>query len=74
MVSYIPGIQIICAQDLKNIMPVKFWQPRLPFRLMYYEAYLDEWDAREREIFFKSGGGRKYINTKLARTLLKAKI
>ena len=42
--------------------------------LVYYKAHLDEQEAREREIFFKTGWGRKFIQDKLARTLLKAKI
>ena len=46
---------------------------RIPFKLMYYEAYLDEWDARDRERYFKTGWGRRYIETKLARTFQKAK-
>jgi len=34
---------------------------RLPLKLVYYEAYCDKQDALEREIFFKTGWGRKYI-------------
>ena len=47
---------------------------RLPLKLIYYEAYLDEWDAREKEKYFKTGWGRQYIQKKLLRTLQKAKI
>ena len=56
-----------------NAGKVRATKARIPFKLVYYEAYLDEWDAREREFYFKSGWGRKYIQTKLARTLQKAK-
>ena len=34
---------------------------RGPWRLMYYEAYLEEADARGREEFLKSGAGRKHL-------------
>ena len=57
-----------------NAGKVQATKPRLPLMLVYYEAHLDEQEAREREIFFKTGWGRKFIQDKLARTLLKAKI
>ncbi|MEK7506788.1 MAG: GIY-YIG nuclease family protein [Patescibacteria group bacterium] len=47
---------------------------RLPIKLIYYEAHLDEQEARDREKFLKTGWGRSFILTKLARTLQKAKI
>lgn len=56
-----------------NARRVRATKTRAPFKLVYYEAYLDEWDARERETYFKTGWGRKYIATKLARTLQRAK-
>ena len=34
---------------------------RGPWRLIYYEAYLEEIDARGREEFLKSGLGRKFL-------------
>jgi putative endonuclease len=34
---------------------------RGPWRLIYYEAYLEEADARGREEFLKSGLGRRYL-------------
>ena len=34
---------------------------RGPWRLVYYEAYLDEDDARGREEFLKSGLGRRFL-------------
>jgi putative endonuclease len=34
---------------------------RGPWRLIYYEAYLEEADARGREEFLKSGLGRKFL-------------
>jgi putative endonuclease len=34
---------------------------RRPWRLIYYEAYLEEEDARGREKFLKSGAGRRFL-------------
>jgi putative endonuclease len=34
---------------------------RGPWRLIYYEAYSEEADARGREEFLKSGAGRKHL-------------
>jgi putative endonuclease len=34
---------------------------RGPWRLIYYEAYLDEADARGREEYLKSGAGRRLL-------------
>lgn len=34
---------------------------RGPWRLVYYEAYMEEADARGREEFLKSGAGRKHL-------------
>lgn len=34
---------------------------RLPLKIIYYEAYFNKEDAQERELFFKTGWGRKYI-------------
>jgi predicted GIY-YIG superfamily endonuclease len=34
---------------------------RGPWRLIYYEAYVEEADARGREEFLKSGLGRRYL-------------
>lgn len=38
---------------------------RLPFVLVYYEAYASREDAVGRERFLKSGGGRKYLKKQL---------
>lgn len=42
---------------------------RLPFKLIYYEAYLNRKDAMQREIWLKSGWGRNYLNRALANYL-----
>jgi putative endonuclease len=38
---------------------------RRPWKLIYYEAYLQESDASGREVFLKSGGGRRLLDKQL---------
>jgi putative endonuclease len=38
---------------------------RLPFKLVYYEACLNELDAKRRERYFKSGYGRRFLKNRL---------
>ena len=38
---------------------------RQPWRLIYYEAYLEEADALGRERYLKSGGGRRFLAKQL---------
>jgi len=40
-------------------------KPRLPFEVIYYEAYKNEKDARARERFLKTGWGRNYLKRTL---------
>ena len=42
---------------------------RGPFTLIYYEACLSEEDARSRELFLKSGMGKRYVKNRLKRFL-----
>ena len=42
---------------------------RGPFKLIYYEACLNEEDARSRELYLKSGMGKRYIKNRLKRSL-----
>lgn len=42
---------------------------RGPWKLIYYEACLDEEDARSRELFLKSGMGKRYLRNRLKRFL-----
>ena len=44
---------------------------RGPWGLIYYEAYLEEADARGRETFLKSGGGRRFLKFQLKHHLAK---
>jgi len=38
---------------------------RRPFELIYYEACLNEQDARNREKYLKSGMGKRYLKNRL---------
>ena len=38
---------------------------RRPWRLIYFEAYLEQADAEGRETFLKSGGGRRFLDKQL---------
>lgn len=44
---------------------------RRPLKLIYYETYLSEEDAKRREKFLKTGWGRNYIKKYLKNTLKK---
>lgn len=38
---------------------------RRPWKLIYYEAYLEKQDADQRETFLKSGGGRRFLDKQM---------
>jgi len=42
---------------------------RGPWKLIYYEACLNEEDARSREKYLKSGMGKRYLKNRLKRFL-----
>jgi putative endonuclease len=42
---------------------------RGPFRVIYYEACIDEGDGKAREKYLKSGMGKRYIRNRLRRFL-----
>jgi putative endonuclease len=42
---------------------------RGPWRLIYYEACINEEDAKAREKYLKTGMGKRYLNNKLKRFL-----
>jgi len=44
---------------------------RGPWKLIYYEAYLERADALGREHYLKSGSGRRFLKTQLAHYLRK---
>ena len=44
---------------------------RLPVKLVHYEGFINKKDAKAREVFLKSGYGRRQIESFLKRTLEK---
>lgn len=42
---------------------------RTPFKLIHYEYFINREDAKAREVFLKSGFGRKQLKESLKRTL-----
>lgn len=44
---------------------------RRPLKLIYYEAYTSETDARQREKFLKSGRGHEVLYKQIKQTLEK---
>jgi putative endonuclease len=63
------------TSDLRNRLSqhargeVKSTINRRPLRLIHYEYFIDEVDARAREVFLKSGFGRNNMKKALQRTL-----
>lgn len=43
---------------------------RGPFELIYYEASKNKQDARSREIYLKTGTGKRYLKNRLKRFLV----
>ena len=48
---------------------VQSTKAKIPWRLLYYEAYSDRRDATGREKFLKSGSGRIYLKKQLKYSL-----
>lgn len=48
---------------------VKSTWNRRPLELVYYEACLNEDDAKQREVYLKSGMGKKYVRNRFKRYL-----
>ena len=40
-----------------------------PYQIIYYEACINEHDARSREIYLKTGMGKRYLKNRLGRFL-----
>ena len=50
---------------------VKATKYRRPLKLIYYEAYINEQDARRREIYLKGGNGKSVLKVQLKEILTK---
>lgn len=48
-----------------------YTKKRGPYRLIYYEACLNEDDARARELYLKAGKGKRYLKSRLKRFLFR---
>ena len=65
------GLYIGCTKNLKdriqkhNSGQVISTKNRLPLKLVYYEACLDQNDAYRREKYLKSTYGRRYLKNRL---------
>lgn len=46
-----------------------YTKKHMPYEIIYYEACLNEEDARSRELFLKSGMGKRYLKNRLRRSL-----
>ncbi|MFA6016710.1 MAG: GIY-YIG nuclease family protein [Patescibacteria group bacterium] len=44
-------------------------KPFIPYKLIFYEAFLNRIDAKNREVYLKGGYGRKTIKTMLNKYL-----
>jgi len=50
---------------------VKATKFRRPLKLIYYEGYINELDARRRELYLKGGNGKLFLKTQLKETYKK---
>ena len=64
-----------CTSDLRkrfklhNEGKVNITKGRGPFEIIYYEACVNKVDAYAREIYLKSGMGKRYLKNRLKRFL-----
>jgi len=54
---------------LHNNGQSNYTKKHAPYELIYYEACLNEQDARSREIYLKTAMGKRYIKNRLNRFL-----
>lgn len=65
------------AEDLRKRLEkhtngfVKATKNRRPLKLIYYEAYQEESDAKRRELYLKGGNGREVLKMQLSDTFKK---
>jgi len=65
--GYTTDLKIRLTQHAKGL--VKSTKLRRPFKLIHYEYFTNKNDAKAREVFLKSGFGRKQLKEALKRTL-----
>ncbi len=49
----------------------RYTKNRGPYKLIYYEACINEQDAKERELYLKGGRGKRFIKSRLKRFLFR---
>lgn len=70
------GLYIGYSTDLRSRLSthargeVKSTSHRRPLKLIHYEYFVDEKDAKAREVYLKSGYGRENLYKSIQRTLL----
>ena len=55
--------------SMHNSGKVASTKSRIPFKLVYFEACLNEQDVRARERYLKSGMGKKYLKNRIKSSL-----
>jgi len=70
-IGFTSNLKLRLTHHAKGEVPsTKF---RSPFKLIHYEYFINEDDAKAREAFLKSGFGRKQLKEILKRTLMEIK-
>ena len=67
-IGYTNNIKRRLSQQAKG--EVTSTKNRRPLKLIYYEYFIDEADAKAREVFLKSGAGHDQLNQILKKTLV----
>ncbi len=49
----------------------KSTKPFIPYKLIFYESFIDKQDAKNREIYLKGGYGRKTLNSMVEKYFLR---
>ena len=70
-IGYTPDLKVRTEKHDKGF--VKATKFRRPLRLIYYEAYLEEADAKQRETFLKGGKGHEELKIQLKEIFKKLK-
>lgn len=61
--GYSPNLKKRIEKHQKGF--VRSTKSRKPTKLIHYEAFIDEKDAKQRELYLKGGNGKKEIETML---------
>jgi putative endonuclease len=67
-IGYSTNLEKRLAQHNSGVS--KATRPFIPYKLIYYEAFLNRIDAKNREVYLKSGYGRRSIRVLLRKYFL----